>query len=220
MTLKLMGRKRGMMQVFDPTGKMIPCTVIEVEPNIITQVKTIETDGYNAVQVAADAYNVDDQRTLEKRISKPLCGHFKKANVAPRRELQETRVEKPEEFSVGQEITIAHFKDVAHIDARALTIGKGFAGVMKRWGFKGMRATHGVSAVHRSGGSTGNRSTPGRCFKGKKMPGHMGAKMRTVQNLEVIEVNEADRVILVKGAVPGPKNGFVTIQPAIKRQKV
>jgi large subunit ribosomal protein L3 len=215
-----MGRKRGMTQFFDKTGKMIPCTVIEVEPNIVTQIKTVEKDGYNAIQLGCDVVKVNKEETLKKRLSNPLIGHFEKSGIAPRKTLQEARVDNVQDYSLGQEIRVDLFKDVAHIDARAVSIGKGFAGVMKRWGFKGMRATHGVSAVHRSGGSTGNRSTPGRCFKNKKMPGHMGSKPITVQNLKVIEVNEQENCIIVQGAVPGPKNGLVTLKPSVKKRKV
>jgi large subunit ribosomal protein L3 len=215
-----MGRKRGMTQVFDNTGKMIPCTVIEVEPNIVTQIKTTEKDGYNAIQLGCDMVQVDDERTMKKRMAQPELGHFKKSGVAPRKTLQESRLDSVEGYTLGQEIKVDLFKDVPFVDARAVTIGKGFAGAMKRYGFKGMRATHGVSAVHRSLGSTGNRSTPGRCFKNKKMPGHMGNKPITTQNLKVVEVNEEENCIIVKGAIPGPKNGLVTLKPSVKKGKV
>lgn len=220
MTLKLMGKKRGMMQFWDETGTMIPCTVIEVEPNVVTQIKTVETDGYNAVQLGCNAQKVKDERTLEKRVKAPLRGHFKKNNIVPCRKLQESRIENVDDYSIGQEVTLSTLKEEKMVDIQAVSLGKGFAGAMKRHGFKGMRASHGVSAVHRSMGSTGNRSTPGRCFKGKKFPGHMGNTLITVQNLKVVEVNEEKNYILVKGAVPGPKNGLVTLKPSVKKKKV
>lgn len=220
MSRKLMGRKRGMTRLFDEQGNAVVATVIEVEPNIVTQIKTPETDGYSAVQIGFEKVTTKDPRTIERRVKKPLRGHFAKANVEPRRHLQEMREDSVEEFTVGQEFTVDLFKVGDEIDAIATSKGKGFQGAMKLHNFKGGRASHGASLSHRSLGSTGMRSTPGRCVPGGKRASHMGDRTVTVQNLEVVMVNPEDNVILVKGSVPGPRDGFVTIQQAVKKHQI
>jgi large subunit ribosomal protein L3 len=219
MARKLMGKKRGMMQMFDDNGNVVVCTVIEAEPNVVTQVKTVESDGYDAIQLGFEEIKVKDPRTLEKRVRKPQLGHFKKAGLAPRRYLTECRVENSTDFQVGQEVGVDMFVEVNYVDATATSIGKGFQGVMKKYHFRGYPATHGTGPVHRHGGSTGMRSTPGRCFPGGKRASQMGGYRTTVQGLEVVMVNKDDNLIVVKGSVPGPKNGLVYLQEATKKAK-
>jgi large subunit ribosomal protein L3 len=215
MSLRFMGKKRGMIQLFDDKGNAIVCTVIEAEPNVVTQIKTKATDGYDAIQLGFEEIKVKDPRTIEKRVTKPLRGHFKKADVKPRRYLTESRLEKVGDFSVGQEISVEEFQDIGFVDVMAMSIGKGYQGVMKLYNYSGGPASHG-SGFHRHAGSTGMRSTPGRCFPGGKRASHMGYNQVTVQNLQVIMIDKEDQVILVKGAVPGPKNGLVVLSAAVK----
>lgn len=215
MSLNMMGKKRGMVQLFDDKGKAIVCTVIELEPNVVTQVKTTETDGYNAIQLGFEQVKTKDPRTINNRVSKPLQGHFAKANVKPRRYLLESRLDSVTDYSVGQEFGVSEFETVKFVDARAMSIGKGYQGVMKLHNYSGGPAAHG-SGFHRHAGSTGMRSTPGRCLPGGPRASHMGYDRVTVQNLEVVMVDKDDQLLLVKGAVPGPKNGLVVISPAVK----
>ncbi len=217
--IKMMGKKRGMTQLFDDKGNAIVCTIIEAEPNVITQIKTPDNDGYIAIQLGFEKIVTKDPRTIEKRVSKPLRGHFKKANVEPRRYLIESRLEKTEEYSVGQELDVTQFENIKFVDATAMSKGKGYQGVIKLHNYSGGPASHG-SGFHRHAGSTGMRSTPGRCLPGGKRASHMGDDRKTVQNLEVILIIKEDNIILVKGAVPGPKNGLVILSPAIKLQGV
>jgi len=212
----LMGIKRGMIQLFDDKGNIVPCTVIHVEPNVVTQVKTVETDGYNALQLAAGKVVTKDPRTVENRVSKPLRGHFAKAKVEPRRHLRESVCEKTEGVEAGQEITVAQFTGITHVDISARSKGKGYQGVMKLHGYAGGPAAHG-SSFHRHAGSTGNRSTPGRCFPGGKRASHMGDDNKTIQNLRIVQIDEAENVLIVEGAVPGARGSLVTIEPAVKR---
>jgi large subunit ribosomal protein L3 len=214
--LKLMGKKRGMIQLFDDNGHAHACTVIEVQPNVITQVKTKENDGYTALQLASDEIIVKDQRTIGKRVTKPLLGHFKKANVAPRKHIAESALDSVDEYEVGQTLGLEAFQGIAYIDATATSKGKGFQGVIKRHNFAGGPASHG-SGFHRHGGSTGMRSSPGRCLPGQKMPGHMGSEVTTVQSLKVISLDAKECIIVVEGSVPGPRDGLVYISSAIKR---
>ncbi|HRD55033.1 MAG TPA: 50S ribosomal protein L3, partial [Parachlamydiaceae bacterium] len=172
MALKLMGKKRGMIQVFDNKGNVVAATVIEAEPNIITQIKTKEKDGYNAIQTSFEKVKVKDARTLNKRATKPMRGHFAKASVEPRKHLVESRIDAVEEFNLGQEINVDVFAEVGFVDVIGLTKGKGYQGVMKLYGFGGGPASHG-SSFHRHAGSTGMRTTPGRCFPGGKRASHM-----------------------------------------------
>lgn len=216
MTLKLMGKKRGMVQIFDDHGHMIPCTVIEIEPNIITQIKTKQSDGYNAVQLGFEKIQVKDERTIEKRVKKPLRGHFKKAGVEPRRYLTESRVDNVEEYNIGQELGVSLFSEVEFIDAIATSKGKGYQGVIKLHNFKGGPAAHG-SGFHRHHGSTGMRSTPGRILPGGKAASQMGNRRTTVQNLRVMMVVEEDNLLVVEGQVPGARNGLVYITNAKKK---
>lgn len=215
MSLNLMGKKRGMTQLFDDKGNVIVCTIIEAEPNIITQIKTDETDGYAALQLGFEKIVTKDPRTQKKRTSKPLFGHYEKANVEPRRFLLESRLDKVEGYSVGQELGVEQFNEIKFVDAEAISKGKGYQGVMKLYHFAGGPASHG-SGFHRHAGSRGMRSTPGRVFPNGKCATRMGYDRKTVQNLEVILVDKENNLILVKGAVPGPKNGLVKISPAIK----
>lgn len=215
--VKLMGKKRGMIQLFDDKGRVVPCTVIEVEPNVVTQVKTEETDGYNAIQLGFEEIKTKDPRTVERRVSKPLLGHFKKSSVTPRRYLLESRLDNVSDYAVGQVVGLETLQEVEFVDAIAISKGKGYQGVIKRHNFAGGPASHG-SGFHRHGGSTGMRSTPGRCLPRQKMAGHMGSEQKTIQNLRVVSVDAAENIIVVEGSVPGARDGLVFISPAIKRQ--
>lgn len=219
MTRKLMGRKRGMTRLFDEKGNAVVATVIEIEPNVVTQIKTPEIDGYSAVQLGFETITTKDPRTMERRVKKPLRGHFAKANVEPCRFLQEIRTEKLDNISVGQKINVELFKVGEYLDVTATSKGKGFQGAMKLHNFSGGRATHGNSLSHRALGSTGMRSTPGRCFPNGKRACHMGDRTVTVQNLEIVMVSLEDNVILVKGAIPGARDAVVTLVEAVKKHQ-
>ena len=201
-----MGKKRGMIQLFDEKGHSQACTVIEMSPNLITQIKTDEADGYTAIQVGFETVEVKDSRTIEKRVSKPLLGHFKKAGVKPCRYICESNLDSVEEYALGQEIGLDKFEGVAYVDATAVSKGKGYQGVMKRHNFAGGPASHG-SGFHRHGGSTGMRTTPGRGLPGQKMAGQMGNEQVTVQNLRVVLLDPTKNLLVVEGSVPGPCNG-------------
>ncbi|MFI0434200.1 MAG: 50S ribosomal protein L3 [Parachlamydiaceae bacterium] len=216
MALVIMGKKRGMMQLFDEKGNAIVCTVIQAEPNVVTQIKSKETDGYVAVQLGFERVAGKTQYTIDARTGKPQLGHFKKAGVEPRRHLLESRVDTSEGFSLTQEIGVDIFSDVDYVDATATSKGKGYQGVMKRHNFAGGPASHG-SGFHRHAGSTGMRSTPGRGLPGGKKAGQMGNERVTVQNLQVVKVDVENNVILVKGQVPGPRNGLVYLTQAKKK---
>lgn len=216
MALRFMGKKRGMTQLFDEKGNAVPCTVIEAEPNIITQVKTKAKDGYDAIQLGFDIVTTNDPRTIDNRVSKPLRGHFKKAGIPPRRFLAESRLDNIDQYSVGQEIDVGAFSEIAYVDATAISKGKGYQGVIKRHHFAGGPAAHG-SGFHRHAGSTGMRSSPGRVLPGGKKAGHMGHEKVTVQNLRVIKVDPTEKLIVVEGQVPGPRNGLVFISAAKKK---
>lgn len=212
MTVKLMGKKKGMTRLFDEQGQLVPCSVIEAEPNVISQIRTVERDGYTAIQLGGCKL----KESRKKNLSKPLKGHFAKANVEPRARLQETRVESVEGFEVGQEIGVGQFAEVSHVDVAAVSKGKGYQGVMKRHNFSGGPAAHG-SGFHRHAGSTGMRSTPGHTLQGVKMAGRMGGEVVTVEGLKVMKVDQEKGLIVVKGAIPGPRDGLVTIRKALKR---
>jgi len=218
MSLKFMGKKRGMIQYFDETGNAIVGTVIEAQPNVIAQIKTKESDGYNAVQLGFEKVVVKDKRTMDKRVTKPLRGHFQKNSIEPRRFLSESRIENVTDYALGQEISVSAFVENEYVDVMAQSKGKGYQGVIKLHGYSGGPASHG-SGFHRHAGSTGMRSTPGRCLPGGPRPSHMGDDRVTVQNLKVVMVNPEENVIIVQGAVPGPRNGLVYISQAVKKQK-
>ena len=211
MTIGLVGRKVGMTRVFTEEGASIPVTVIEVEPNRVTQLKTEETDGYRAVQVTTGTRRAS-------RVTKPMAGHFAKAGVEAGRGTWEFRLAQGEgdELAAGTEIKVDIFEAGQKIDVTGTSIGKGFAGGVKRHNFHMQDATHGNSLSHRAPGSIGQNQTPGRVFKGKKMAGHMGNVQRTAQTLEVVRVDADRNLILVKGAVPGAKGGNVIVKPAVK----
>jgi large subunit ribosomal protein L3 len=205
----VLGEKLGMTQVWDENNKVIPVTVVKAGPCVVTQVRTPDTDGYSGVQIA---YGAIDPR----KVNKPATGHFAKAGVTPRRHLIELRTEDASEYTLGQEIGPDVFEAGQRVDVVGTTKGKGFAGVMKRHGFHGLRASHGVQRKHRSPGSIGGCSTPGRVFKGMKMAGRMGGDRQTTMNLVVQGVDTERGLILIKGAVPGPKGGLVLIHTAAK----
>jgi large subunit ribosomal protein L3 len=205
----LVGRKVGMTRIFTEEGVSIPVTVVEVEANRVTQVRTLDTDGYAAIQVTAGAKKAS-------RVSKPEAGHFAKAGVEAGRGLWEFRLENGEEFEVGAELSVELFNDVKKVDVTGTSKGKGFQGAVKRWNFATQDATHGNSLSHRAPGSIGQCQTPGRVFKGKKMAGHMGAERVTTQNLEIVRVDAERNLLLIKGAVPGSTGGNVIVKPAIK----
>ncbi len=209
MTIGLVGRKSGMTRIFAEDGASIPVTVIEVEPNRITQVKNVETDGYNAVQVTVGSRRAS-------RVTKSEAGHYAKANTEAGRGIWELRNDAEEAFEVGGEITVAAFEAGQKVDVTGTSKGKGFAGGVKRWNFKMQDATHGNSISHRAPGSIGQCQTPGRVFKGKKMAGHMGAAQVTVQTLEVVRVDAERNLLLIKGAVPGAPGGDVVVRPSVK----
>src|ERR687898_1333263 len=207
----ILGTKLGMTQVFDENNRIVPVTVVQAGPNVVTQVRTADKDGYPAVQLAFGAVD-------PRRVNKPRTGHFAKAGVTPRRHLVELRTSDAGEYTVGQEITASVFDAGALVDVVGTSKGKGTAGVMKRHGFSGLGASHGTQRKHRSPGSIGGCATPGRVFKGLRMAGRMGNARVTTQNLTVHRVDPEKGLILVKGAVPGPAGGLVLIKSAAKAQ--
>ncbi|CCK74420.1 50S ribosomal protein L3 [Oleispira antarctica RB-8] len=207
MTIGLVGKKAGMTRVFSEDGQAIPVTVIEVPTQLVAQIKTQETDGYQAIQVTYGEKKAS-------RVSKPAAGHFAKAGVQAGRGLLEFRTE--EEFAVGAELTVSRFEDGQKVDVTGTSKGKGFQGGVKRWNFQMQDATHGNSLSHRAPGSIGQCQTPGRVWKGKKMAGHMGSEQVTTQNLEIIRVDVERGLLLVKGAVPGATGGDLIVKPAVK----
>ena len=210
-TLGLVGRKAGMTRVFNEAGETVPVTVIEALPNRITQVRTAETDGYRAVQVAFGERKAS-------HLNKPQTGHYAKVKVAPGKELVEFRLKGDEgkDLAAGGELKVDLFSVGQIVDVTGTTTGKGFAGTMKRHNFGGLPATHGVSVSHRSPGSIGQRQTPGRVFLGKRMSGHMGVQRRTIENLQVVRVDAERNLLLIRGAVPGAPGGQVIVRPSVK----
>ncbi|MEU0549392.1 50S ribosomal protein L3 [Micromonospora sp. NPDC005979] len=204
----ILGAKLGMTQVWD-NNKVVPVTVVEAGPCVISQVRSAEKDGYSAVQLA---YGTIDPR----KVKKPVSGHYAKADVAPRRHIVELRTTDASEYSLGQEVTVEEFPAGVTIDVTGKTKGKGYAGPMKRHGFHGLRASHGVERKHRSPGSIGACATPGRVFKGTRMAGRMGGVRYTVQNLTVQAVDTENNLLLVRGAIPGPKGALVLVRTAAK----
>jgi large subunit ribosomal protein L3 len=207
----IIARKLGMTRVFNDAGHHVPVTVLKLDDVQVVAVRNVEKDGYTALQLGAGVAKA-------KNVSKPMRGHFAKANVLPKSKLAEFRVSEDAVLDVGASLAASHFVAGQKVDVVGTTQGKGFAGAMKRHNFGGLRASHGVSVSHRSHGSTGQCQDPGKVFKGKKMAGHMGAARNTTQNIEVVAVDDDEGVVLLCGAVPGPKNGWVLISDAIKAQ--
>ncbi|MGW4123172.1 50S ribosomal protein L3 [Nocardia sp. NPDC004711] len=205
----ILGTKLGMTQVFDEKNRVVPVTVVKAGPNVVTQIRTVERDGYSAVQVA---YGAIDPR----KVNKPVSGQFTKANVTPRRHIAELRLADVSNLEVGQELNADVFEEGAYVDVTGTSKGKGFAGTMKRHGFRGQGASHGAQAVHRRPGSIGGCSTPGRVFKGMRMSGRMGNDRVTTQNLSVHKVDAENGLLLIKGAIPGRTGGVVIVKSAVK----
>lgn len=206
----IIGKKIGMTQIFDEAGKVIPVSVIEAGPCVVVQLKTAANDGYDAAQ-----YGFGD--TTAKNLKKPLTGHFKKADVALKKTLKEFRLDSMEGVNVGDIVKADVFAEGDFVDVCGTSKGKGFAGTIKRWNNHRLKETHGTGPVHRHAGSMGACSSPSRIFKGKGMPGHLGAERVTIQNLEVVRVDAENNLIAVKGAIPGPKNGIVTVINSVKK---
>ena len=201
----IIGRKLGMTRIFADDGSAVAVTVVKAGPCPVTMIKTVEKDGYNALQIAFE-------EVAEKKVTKAMRGHFAKAGVAPCREVREIRLAEPAAVEVGQVLTAEVLAAGDTVKVTGTSIGKGYQGVMRRWNFHGMDDGHGDEKVHRSGGSIGNNTFPGHVFKGKKMAGQWGAERVTTQGLKIVEVRPEDNVILIKGAVPGPKNGLVLVR--------
>ena len=209
MTLGLIGKKIGMTREFISSGQSVPVTVIKVEKGRVLNVITKDKRGYSGVQVGFI-------KLKNSKLTKQMKGFFAKKNTEPKKILHEFRVDKTEDFKEGNEFGLEILKDKKFVDVRSKTIGKGFAGVMKRWNFGGLRASHGVSVSHRSHGSTGQRQDPGKVFKGKKMAGHMGDKFRTILNLEIIKSDLENNLLYLKGSIPGSKNSTVLLKESVK----
>ena len=212
MSIGLLGKKVGMTRYFTDTGESIPVTVLKIEDNIVSTIKSNETDGYDAIQVSTTELKV-------QRANKPNQGHFKKNNLPPQKNIKEFRVKDTSEITVGQKLDAAHFEEGSYINVRSRSKGKGFAGTIKRHNFKGKDATHGNSISHRTPGSTGQCQFPGRVFKGKKMAGQMGNVMVTKKNLQIVKVDKEKKLLLVKGAVPGFNGRLVELTQSSKKQK-
>jgi large subunit ribosomal protein L3 len=208
----LVAQKVGMTRLFTPEGEHVPVTVLKVDACQVVAVKTQEKDGYSAVQLGSGTAKV-------KNVPKPMRGHYAKAKVEPKRKLVEFRVSADAVIEVGAELSVEHFIAGQYVDVTGTSIGKGFAGGMKRWNFGGLRATHGVSVSHRSLGSTGNRQDPGKTFKNKKMAGHLGDVRVTTQNLKVVQTDGARGLIMIRGAIPGAPGGWVLIRDAVKKKQ-
>lgn len=211
MAIGLIGKKQGMSRLFTDEGNSFPVTVISVLPNTITQVKTREVDGYSSIQVTTGSKS-------QKHLKKPESGHFRKASVDPGEGLWEFAIQEDEigELKVGESISLDQFEEGQKVDVSGTSIGKGFSGVVKRWNFQMQDATHGNSLSHRAPGSIGQCQTPGRVWKGKKMSGHMGSKKVTVQNLKIQSLDLENSLVLLKGAVPGPKGSHIVLKPSVK----
>ncbi len=205
----ILGEKLGMTQVWDENNRVVPVTVVKAGPNVVTQVKTPEQDGYSSVQIAFGAID-------PRKVNKPAAGHFAKAGVTPRRHLVELRTSDASEYTLGQELGVDTFEAGQEVDVVGTTKGKGYAGVMKRHGFAGVSASHGAHRNHRKPGSIGGCATPGRVFKGMRMAGRMGVARQTTQNLTIHAIDAENGLILIKGAVPGPKGGLVLVKTAAK----
>jgi len=209
MAISLLGSKVGMTRIYNEDGTATPVTVLEVSPNRISQLKTVDTDGYDAVQLTAGSKK-------SSKVNKSESGHYSKASIESGSFTRESRVDSVEDFKLGSEVTLDVFEEGQKVDVTGTTIGKGFAGVLKRYNFAGKDATHGNSINHRTPGSIGQNQTPGRVFKGKKMSGHMGAVKQTTQSLTVVRIDLEKNLMMVKGAVPGARGGDVLVKPAVK----
>ena len=210
--IALIGKKLGMSREFYKTGQSVPVTVVKMEKGRVIQVINEEKRGYKAVQIGFG-------KIKNSKITKSMKGYFAKKNTEPKKILKEFRVASLENFKEGNEFGIEIFKDIKFVDIKSRTIGKGFAGVIKRYNFSGLGASHGVSISHRSGGSTGQNQDPGKVFKNKKMPGHMGDKLRTIQNIEIIKSDPENDLLYLKGSIPGSKNSEVLVKKAVKNIK-
>ena len=210
--IALIGKKLGMSREFYKTGQSVPVTVVKMEKGRIIQLIDENKRGYKAVQIGFG-------KIKNSKITKSMKGYFAKKNTEPKKILKEFRVASLENFKEGNEFGVEIFKDIKFVDIKSRTIGKGFAGVMKRYNFSGLGASHGVSISHRSGGSTGQRQDPGKVFKNKKMPGHMGDKLRTIQNIEIIKSDPENDLLYLKGSIPGSKNSEVLVKKAVKNIK-
>ena len=205
----IIGKKIGMTQLFDENGMVVPVTVVEAGPCVVVQKKTVESDGYTAVQVGFGEVKA-------KKLTKPAKGHFDKAGVAPKKTLKEFRFDSIDEINVGDIIKADTFTAGDKVDVCGISKGKGYAGTIKRWNGHSLRASHGTGPVHRHAGSNGSTSTPSRVYKGKKLPGHLGAERVTVQNLAIVKVDAENNLIAVKGAIPGAKGGIVVLTDTVK----
>lgn len=206
----LVGRKCGMTRIFEENGISVPVTVVHMDPSFVTQIKNIEKDGYEAVQLAVGKGNT-------RRMSKALQGIYKKANVEAASKLKEFSVDKIDEVKIGDSFTVEQFNDIKFVDVQGVSKGKGFAGVVKRHNFAMQDATHGNSLSHRAPGSIGQNQSPGRVFKGKKMAGHMGNKTCSVQNLELVRIDAERNLLMIKGGIPGSISGYVIVKPSVKK---
>lgn len=210
MNKAIIGKKLGMTQIFDKDGVVIPVTVVEAGPCVVTQIKSADKDGYDAVQMGFG-------KIKQSKVSKPLMGSFKKANVEPKYMLKEFRLDNVADFEVGKTVNCDIFKEGDTVDVSGVTKGHGFSGVIKRWNTHRLKMTHGTGPVHREVGSMGARSTPGRVFKNKKMPGQYGVENVSIQNLKIVRVDANRNLLLIKGSVPGAKNSYVVVKTAVKQ---
>ncbi len=210
--IALIGKKIGMTREFYKTGQSVPVTVVKMEKGRVIQIIDVDKRGYKAIQIGYG-------KIKNSKISKAMKGYFVKKNTEPKKKLKEFKVSSLENYKEGNELGLEIFKDIKFVDIKSRTIGKGFAGVMKRHNFRGLKATHGVSVSHRSHGSTGQRQDPGKVFKNKKMAGHMGDKLRTIQNIEIIKSDEENNLLYLKGSIPGSKNSEVLVKKSVKNIK-
>ena len=208
----LIGTKMGNSSYYDESGKSLPVTILKISDCIVSDVKTIEKNGYSSVQLAS----IDGKKDV-KKLKKPQQKLFANLKINPKKIIKEFRVDQENILEIGSNLDVTHFKQYQFVDVTSTSIGKGFAGAMKRHNFGGLRASHGVSVSHRSHGSTGQNQDPGKVFKGKKMAGHMGATQVTIQNLKVVEIDEENSLLIIKGSVPGKKNSIIFIKDAIKK---
>tara|TARA_B100000959_G_C14938009_1_gene606568 strand:+ start:813 stop:1460 length:648 start_codon:yes stop_codon:yes gene_type:complete len=208
----LIGTKIGNSSFYDDFGKSLPVTILKIDECVVSEIKTIEKNGYSSIQLVS----IDGKKEI-KKLKKPQQQKFANLNINPKKVIKEFRVDQDNILEVGSTLNVSHFKPDQYVDVTSISIGKGFAGVMKRHNFGGLRASHGVSVSHRSHGSTGQNQDPGKVFKGKKMAGHMGSKKVTIQNLKVVEVDKVNNLLVIKGSVPGKKNSIIIIRDSIKK---